>query len=137
AARGARGFLAFVAAEQLDYLLAHATEVRAKLAQYLGCHAFAFADEAKQDVLGADVVVAKLQCLAQLQFEHVLRTCGERDVAGWCACAVADDLYYLLAHAVERSVQRAEYLGCNAFAFTDKAKQDVLSADVVVVEHAC
>ena len=40
----------------------------------------AFAEQAEQDVLGADVVVLELQRLAQRQLEHLLRPRGERDV---------------------------------------------------------
>ena len=47
-----------VAAEQLDHLLAHAGQVSAELDQHLRCHALTLADEAQQDVLGADVLVA-------------------------------------------------------------------------------
>jgi len=57
---GARG-----AGEELDHLVAHAVQVRPQLGQHLGGHAFALADEAEEDVLGADVVVAQLQRLAQ------------------------------------------------------------------------
>ena len=50
----------------MDDLLAHAAEVGAKFDEYLGSDALAFTDEAEQDVLGADVVVAELQRLAEL-----------------------------------------------------------------------
>ena len=81
-AAGARWLLVFVAAEQLNDLLAHGRQVRAKLAEHLGGNALALADQAEQDVLGADVVVAKLQRLAQGQLEHLLGARRERDVAG-------------------------------------------------------
>ena len=51
--------------EQLDDLLAHPVEVGAELLQHLGGDALALADQAEQDVLGADVGVAELQRLAQ------------------------------------------------------------------------
>ena len=64
-AAGGGGLLALVAGQQLDDLLAHPVEVGAELDQHLGGDALALADEAEQDVLGADVVVAELQRLAQ------------------------------------------------------------------------
>ena len=65
--RSAFGFAGrtLIARQQLNDLLANATEVGAKLDQYLCGYAFAFANEPKQNVLGADVVVAKLQCFTQ------------------------------------------------------------------------
>ena len=62
---GALGLLALVSREQLDHLLAHPVEVGAELDEHLGGDALALADEAEQDVLGPDVVVAELQRLAQ------------------------------------------------------------------------
>src|SRR5690606_10036599 len=59
------GLAGRVARQQLDHLLAHAVEVRAELLQHLRGDALALADEAQQDVLGADVVVPELQRLAQ------------------------------------------------------------------------
>ena len=52
---------ALVARQQLDDLLAHAGQVGAELDEHLSGDAFAFTDEAEQDVLGADVVVAELE----------------------------------------------------------------------------
>jgi hypothetical protein len=54
-----------VARQELDDLLADAAEVGAELHEHLGSDAFALADEAEEDVLGTDVVVAELQRLAQ------------------------------------------------------------------------
>jgi len=46
------------------------------LTQHLGGHALALADQAEQDVLGADVVVAELEGLAQRELQHLLGTPG-------------------------------------------------------------
>ncbi len=85
ASAGAGGFglrcRALVAGQQLDDLLAHPGEVGAQLDQHLGGDALALADQAEQDVLGADVVVAELQRLAQAQLEDLLRPRREGDVA--------------------------------------------------------
>jgi hypothetical protein len=84
--------LALVAGQQLDDLLAHPVEVGAELDQHLGGDALALADQAEQDVLGADVVVAELQRLAQRELETFLARGGERDVPGRRLLALADDL---------------------------------------------
>ena len=58
-ARGRR-LLALIAVEQLDHLLADPVQVGAQLDQHLGGDALTLTDQAEQDVLGTDVMVAKL-----------------------------------------------------------------------------
>ena len=111
-------------------------QVGAELDEHLGGDALALADEAEQDVLGADVVVAELQRLAQRQLEHLLGPRGERDVPGRRRAALADDLLDLAAHGLERDAEALERLGGDAFALVDQPEQDVLGADVGVVEQA-
>ena len=106
------------------------------LTQHLGGDALALADQAEQDVLGADVVVAELQRLAQRQLEHLLGARGERDVAAGRLLALADDLLDLGAHGLQRDAEALQRLGGDALTLVDQAEQDVLGADVVVGEHA-
>jgi hypothetical protein len=134
-ATGLLRLLALVARQQLDDLLAHAVEVGAELDQHLGGDALALADEAEQDVLGADVVVAELQGLAQRQLEDLLGARREGDVTGRRLLALPDDLLDLLAHRLEGDAERLERLRRDALTLVDEAEQDVLRADVVVVEH--
>jgi len=105
------------------------------LNQHLRGDALALADQAKQDVLGADVVVAELQSLAQRELKHLLRTRGEGDVPGRRLLPLADDLLNLLPHGLQADPQRLQRLGGHTLALVDQAKQDVFRADVVVVEH--
>ena len=51
------------------------------------------------------------------------------------AAAVTDDLLDLRADRLETDAQRLEGLGRDAFALVDQSEQDVLGADVVVVEQ--
>src|SRR5690606_28101647 len=133
---GRDGLLAtLVAGDQLDHLLAHAVEVGAELGQHLGGDTLALTDEAEQDVLGADVVVAELQRLAERQLEHLLGARGERDVTDRGLLALADDVLHLLPHRVEGDVEGLHRLRGDALALVDQPEQDVLGADVVVVEH--
>ena len=125
-----------VARQQLDDLLADAGQVGAQLHQHLGGHALALADEAEEDVLGADVVVAELERLAQRQLEDLLGARRERDVAAGRRAALADDLLDLAAHGLERDAEALEGLGGDALTLVDQPEQDVLGADVVVVEQA-
>ena len=48
---------------------------------------------------------------------------------------LADNLFNLLADALQRDPETLQCLGRNALALMDEAEQDVLGADVVVVEH--
>ena len=127
---------ALVAGEELDDLLADAGQVGAELDEDLGGDALALADQAEQDVLGADVVVAELQRLAQRQLEDLLGAGGEGDVPGRRRAALADDLLDLAADGLERDAEALEGLGGDAFALVDQAEQDVLGPDVAVVEQA-
>ena len=125
-----------VTREQLDDLLADARQVGAELHEHLRGDAFALADQAEEDVLGADVVVAELQRFAQRELEHLLRARREGDVTRRGLAAVADDLLDLGAHGLERDAERLERLGRDALALVDQAEQDVLGPDVVVVEES-
>jgi hypothetical protein len=135
ASASGRRLLALVAGQQLDDLLAHAVEVGAQLDEHLRGDALTLADQAEQDVLGADVVVAELQRLAQAQLQDLLRARGERDVAARGLLAVPDDLLDLLADGLQRDAEGLQRLRGDALTLVDQAEQDVLGADVVVVEH--
>ena len=125
-----------VSGEELDDLLAHARQVGAELHEHLRGDAFAFADQPEEDVLGADVVVAELECFAQRQLEHLLGARRERDVTRRRLTTVTDDLFHLGSDRLERDAERLERLGRDAFALVDQPEEDVLRADVVVVEQA-
>src|SRR5699024_5292813 len=143
AGRGAFGgtprryrFLAtLVSGEELVDLLAHASKVGAELGEDLRGDAFAFADEAEQDVLSPDVVVLELPRLPQREVQYLLRAGGEGDVTGRCLLALADDLLHLGPNRLEGNVQRFQSFRRNPIALMDEDEQEVLSADVVVVEH--
>ena len=137
AAPDGRPFLAgLVAGEQLDDLLADPGQVGAQADQHLGGDALALADQAEQHVLGADVVVAELQRLAERQLEHLLGPGREGRRAGGRRAGRADRLLHLLADGLEGDPERLERLGGDALALVDQAEQDVLGADEVVVEQA-
>src|SRR5581483_6972302 len=124
-----------VPGEQLDDGLPNAVQVRAELLEDLGGDPLALADEAEQDVLGPDVVVAELEGLAKRELQDLLGPRRERDVAGRSGLTLPDDLLDLLADGLEGDVQRLERLGGDPLALVDEAEQDVLGPDVVVVEH--
>ncbi len=134
-AAGGGGLLALVTGEQLDDLLPHPVEVCTQLDQDLGGDALALADQAEQDVLRADVVVAQLKGLAERQLQDLLGTGGEGDVPGRGLLALTDDLLHLLADRLKRNAEALQGLSGDTFALVDETQEDVLGADVVVVEH--
>src|SRR5262249_37302643 len=135
ASRGRRLLAGLVSGQQLDDLLADAIEVGAKLDQHLGGHALALTDQAKQDVLGADVVVAELQRLAQGELQDLLCARRERDVTARRLLALPNDLLDLLADTLQRDPEALQRLRRDALTLVDQAEQDVLGADVVVIQH--
>ena len=112
-------------------------EVRSELDEHLRCHAFTLADEAQQNVLGPDVVVPQLQRFTQRELKNLLGPRGKGDVSGRGLLALPDNLLDLFADGTQRNAQGFKGLSGNAFALMNEPKQDVLGADVVVVEHAC
>ena len=57
-------------------------------------------------------------------------------MTGWRRTALTDDLFDLCTHCFERNVERLESLGCNTLAFVDESEQNVLGADVRMIEQA-
>jgi hypothetical protein len=120
--------------QQPDDLLAHQVQVGAQLRQDLRRDAVALADQAEQEVLGADVVVTERLRLAQRQLEHLLGPRRVRDLLLRLLLALADDLLDLLPHGVQADPQRFQGPRRDALALADQAEQEVLGPDVVVIE---
>ena len=79
---------------------------------------------------------AEGQRFAQREFEHFLRARGERDLAGRDLVALADDALDLRAHLLDRDVEGLEHCGRHAVLLAEEAEQQVLGADVVVLQRA-
>ena len=127
--------LALVAGQKLNHRLAHTRQIRAELHQHTCSNAFTLANEAEEQELGADVLVPHLEAFAQGQLEHLLGARRKRNMPARRLRAGADELLYFLAHILKRNTHGFEGLGGHAFALVDEAEQDVLGADVIVVEH--
>ncbi len=124
------------AGQHPDHLVADLVGVGVEVEQDAGGDALVLAHQAEQDVLGADVVVAERERLAQRQLEHLLGARRERDLAGGDLLAGADDPHDLGADALGRDVERLEDAGGQALLLAQQAEQDVLGADVVVFQRA-
>ncbi len=110
--------------------------VGVEVEQDAGGDALVLAHQAEQDVLRADVVVAERQRLAQRQLEHLLGARREGDLAGGDLLAGADDAHDLGAHPLDGDVERLEHARGETLLLAQQAEQDVLRADVVVLERA-
>src|ERR1700681_378769 len=99
-----------MAVQELYHLLADQVQVSAQVGEHLGRHAFTFTDQAEQDVLGADVVVAELQRLAQRELEHFLRARRERDMAARGFLSPADGLLDLMPYGGQADPERFQGL---------------------------
>ncbi len=96
-------------AQHADDLVANRLRVGAEVEQDARGDAPVLAHEAEQEVLGADVVVAEAQCLAQRKLQHFLRARRERHLARPRLVAHPDDAGDLAAHLFDRDVQRLEH----------------------------
>ena len=121
--------------EHADDLVADLLGVRVEVEQDPRRHALVLAHQAEQDVLGADVVVAERERLAEGQLEHLLRARRERDLAGGDLLAGAHDPYHLRTDALDGDVERLEHARGQPLLLAQQAEQDVLGADVVVLEY--
>ena len=120
--------------EDVDDLGAHPVERDAEALEHAGGDALALADEAEQQVLGPDVLVVEAPRLVDRQLDHLLGPRGQADLAHDHAVAAADDELDRRAHLVELDAQVRQDLGGDALALADQPEQQVLGADVVVVE---
>src|SRR5581483_6549452 len=69
------------------------------------------------------------------ELEHLLRPRRERDLPGGDLLAGADDADDLPANALNRDVEALEDAGRQALLLAQQSEQDVLGADVVVLER--
>ena len=111
------------------------SRVGVEVEQDAGGDALVLADQAEQDVLGADVVVAQAERLAQRQLEHLLGARRERDLPGGDLLAGADDADDLRAHPFDGDVEGLEDASGETLLLAKQTEQDVLGADVVVLER--
>ncbi len=122
-------------AEQVQHLLADLLELEPEVHQHLGGDAVVLAQQAEQQVLGADVVVVEVARFLDGVLDDLLgpRRLGQlahRDHVG----AALDELLDLEPDLAQIDVEVLEHVGADARAFLDQAEQDVLGPDVLVVE---
>ena len=124
-----------VVPQQVQDFLADVFELQAQVHQHLGGDALLLAEQAEQQVLGADVVVVEVAGLLDRVLDDLLGPRRLRQLAhGDHVRAGLDDLLDLQADLAQVDVEVLQHVGGDAGAFLDQAEQDVLGADVLVVE---
>jgi hypothetical protein len=121
--------------QHADDLVADLLRIGVEVEQDACRDAFVLAHESEQDVLGADVVVTQRQRFAQRELEHLLGAGRERNLARGDLLTRADDAHDLRAHPLDGDVKALKHPSREAFLLTQQSEQDVLSADVVVLER--
>ena len=117
-----------------DDLVADLVQVDAQRLQDARGDALALADEAQQQVLRADVVVAQPARLVDGQLDDALGARRQPDLAHDRPVAPADDELDRGAHLGQLDVHVLEHARGHTLALADEAQEQVLRADVVVVE---
>jgi len=100
-----------------------------------GSDALALANEAEEQVLGADVAVAELSRFVDCELDDLLRARRQRDLArGRRRIAPADDELDGGADLRELDPERVKDASGHSLALAHEAQQEVLRPYVVVVE---
>ena len=85
-------------------------------------------------MFGSDVAMPQLQRFTQRELQHLLGMRSEGNVACRSRGALADHLLDLLAGVFQRHAFGFESLGGHAISLTNQPKQQMLGADVIVLE---
>ena len=120
--------------QDADDLVADLVQVHAEALQHARGDPLALAHEAEQEVLGADVVVAEAARLVDGQLDDPLGARREAHLADDGAVPAADDELHRGPDLGQLDVHVLEHAGGDALALADEAQQEMLRADVVVVE---
>ena len=129
--------VAGVSGNKIHHGLANLGTLHAYFGENLVCHAFGGAHHAQQDMFGADITVVKLNGLAHGKFEDLLGARGEGNVTAWRLGAGAHNALHLFAHGIQGNPEGLKSTGTDALALVNQPEQQMLGADVIVVEHAC
>ena len=120
--------------QDADDLVADLVEVDAQGLQDARRDPFTLPDEAEEQMLGADVVVTEPAGLVDGQLDHALGARCQAHLADDRPVAAPDDELDRGPHLRELDVHVLEDARGHTFALADEAQEQVLRADVVVVE---
>ena len=120
--------------QDADDLVADLVQAHAQRLEHAGGDPLALADQAQEQVLGADVVVAQAAGLVDRQLDDALGARRQADLADDRPVAAADDELDGGPDLGQLDVHVLEHAGGHALALAHEAEEQVLRADVVVVE---
>ena len=109
-------------------------EVDAERLEDAGGDALALADQTEEQVLRADVVVAQPSRLVDRKLDHALGARRQADLADHGSIPAPDDELDRRPHLRQFDVHVLKDARGDALALADEAQEQVLRADVVVVE---
>ncbi len=121
--------------EQVQDFLADVFELHSQVHQHLGGDAFLFAEQAEQEMFGADVVVIEVAGLFHRVFDDFLgpRRLGQLAHRHHVGTRL-DDLFDFQADLAQIDIEVLQHFAATPRAFLHQPEQDVLGADVFVVE---
>ena len=120
--------------EDADDFVANLVEAHAQGFQDARGDALAFTDQAQEQVLGADVVVAQPPGFVDCQFDDALGARSKSNLADDRPVAAADDELDGRADLGQLDIHVLEDPRGDAFALSDESQEQVFRPDVVVVE---
>ena len=121
--------------EQVEHLFANILEFQAEVHQHLGRHSLLFPQQPQQQVLGPHVVVVEVLGFLESVLDHLLRPRRLGQFAhGDHVGTRLDNLLDFKPNLAEIDVEVFQHVGGNTRAFLDQPQQNVLGADVLVVE---
>ncbi len=121
--------------EFLEDFVAGALDVDLEGLQHARGHAVAFAQQAEQDVLGADVAV--IECLRFLarEREDFLHARSIRDITRHLGVGTGTDLlFHFDADGLQVEAELLQHIDRDTLAELDQAEEQVLRAHVIMIE---
>lgn len=116
----------------------HTGRVGSQVAQNTSCKARAFANQAKENVLRADVVVLQRNCFPERELEHLLRSrCESRGPIGGRGLAPSDSLHDRVPDLLTLDGQRRKRLHRDVISTAEHAQEQVLGPDEAMAEFRC
>src|SRR5262249_36059112 len=124
------GTLRSALGQDLGRLSADALEADAQGLEDSEGDTLTLADEAEEQVLGADVAVVETAGLFDGELDDLLGAGRQADLAAYGLFTAAYDELDSRADFAELDAEVVEYFGGNAIALADEAKKEMLGADV-------
>ena len=124
-----------VGPKQFQHLEPHVFKLQIQIEEDLRGNSIVLPDQAKEEMLRTDVVVAQFVGLFHRQLEHLLCTRGKRKLAhGDHRRSGLDILFDLGANLADLYAQVLQDIGSDPATLLDQPKQYVFGADEVMVE---